>query len=107
MGSLPEELKVVAFQPGGTLLYSPTALSLIGRVIGLTSFEDVWIRLTGVYLNVQLEVPISSAGAFSVPKVPNGAYLLLVLRGHELLKSEPIQLRYRASTQRTQISVGP
>lgn len=57
------------------------------------SGQRAWVRLQGLYSNMVLEAPVSSAGAFRFDHVLDGKWILLVLDGDEVLHNEVLNYR--------------
>ena len=73
----------------------PPGFVILGRLKPMPTLkrdiEPVWIRLTSIYGEDHLDVVVEETGDFRIYRPLSGRYILLVIRGDELLHSQPVQ----------------
>ncbi len=53
----------------------------------------MWVRLVGIYLDVNRTAKVDGAGAFMIDKVPTGRYMIMVFANGVLKDSRSIDVR--------------
>jgi hypothetical protein len=65
----------------------PSTRDLRGRIESPTgTFEQVWVKLVGIYSHTIREAPVNEKGHFVIDDVQRGAYLIIILEPGRVLK---------------------
>ena len=83
----------VGTEPEGRIDPMPPTPALDGQVKGIREVTDVWVRITGIYLNLIRTVPLRNNEYFTIESVPNGVYDLLVLTHGRVIAQRRIEVR--------------